>query len=120
MKKILSIIVVVTLLSISSCTVRVTDGDNQTLYVTTQDKEVIIYKHGSKTPLILKRPVSIEDLQKNQIPQSVIIMSENNQGMVRYVNGKKNDVYNISAGAFFFILVSLCLALGRRSKRKLG
>ncbi len=99
MKKFLIIFSVIAVAMFSSCTMKVADDKKDvTLYAISTDSTVLVYRHGAKDPIVLKKPISVDQLQKYAIPYSVIQNLGENPGMMRYIDGKENDVYDIGPG----------------------
>ncbi len=98
-------------LLLSSCSENINDNKkaDQTLYVINSDSSVIVYKHDSKEPIILTKPITLEILKKFSIPYDVIISSEKNNGIRRYIEGENNDYYEVDFRRTFLILLLLFL-----------
>lgn len=91
-----------------SCTDTVEEGKlaEKTVYAVSNDSVVLLYYHNAIKPVTLKKPVTLDTLTKLGLPTSVIEASNKNiGGMKRYVDGKENSVYDISAGTMVFCLV---------------
>lgn len=99
------------LILFSSCTDGLKDKGKEALYAITKDSTVTIYKSGAKEPVILTKPIMLEDLKKFSIPYDVIISSEAAPGMSRYVDGEENDNYVLSMGGAVMIFLGLILII---------
>ena len=112
MKKFLIIFSVIAVAMFSSCTSTVADAKKEdvTLYATSTDSTVVVYRYNSKDPIVLKKPISVDQLQKYAIPYSVIENLGKNPGMARYVGGDENDAYDLSDGTQAWLAISVVIA----------
>jgi hypothetical protein len=90
MKKLLFIFAAVTLLCVS-CTDSIEDKkkEGDTVYAFENDTCLIVYRHGASDPIMVKKPISLDELKKYNIPTSIAENKEIKKGMNRYIDGGK-------------------------------
>ena len=98
------------------CTNSVTDNDadtnkvKTTVYAYQTDSALVIFKHGTTTPIVIEKPITLDALRKYNIPTSIV--ESKSQGMCRYVDGDENGVYEISIWVIILIVIVLYLIFG--------
>jgi hypothetical protein len=99
---------------LSACKTHINDGNKQTIYMASNDSTVIVYIHNANTPIILKKPINVQDVQKYNLPYNIISsVGEKTTGMRRYINGDENDIDGIawlSTIVIFMVIVILFFA----------
>lgn len=121
MKKLLFVLAAITLMCVS-CTDSIEENkkEGDTVYAFENDTALIVYRHGAYNPIMVKKPISLGELRKYNIPTSITESKEIKKGMNRYIDGGKNNVYiesDLCLSGFFLIvilfLISLLLKTGK-------
>ncbi|MFA5934034.1 MAG: hypothetical protein WC795_02325 [Candidatus Paceibacterota bacterium] len=93
MKKLIILISMLT--GLSACN-KNNEKNQVVMYALDQDSTILIYKNGQSLPIVLKKPITLEQLKSFNIPASVIQDISNKKGIVRFVGNKHNDVIEYS------------------------
>lgn len=115
MKKLLFLAVTCMILCVS-CTESIIDDKKEsvTTYAYSTDSSIVVFRHGTSTPIIFKKPITLEEIQKYGLSAKVIeTIDKNKKGISRYIEEDENNEYIVSDGTalFGFIALILCIFL---------
>jgi hypothetical protein len=116
-KLIYLLLVVISLFSSCALTVDNRVGGDTTVYITQTDSSVVIYKHGTQSPYVLKKEpngqisdstfqVVVSEIQiQEAIMKNALDIALQRKGMERYILGEENNVCDTNP--FLIYLIAL-------------